>query len=114
MTVRAPLYYDGSNSLIEMSSGEVLEYVKQAIFQYASDPSVTCSQVSGSGNISPTMNDTRFFASAAVVQASSHPGSGALQTTTTNFDINSTTTKKDTRVWHFLSIMITLLERFSL
>ena len=86
MTVRAPLYYDGSNSLIEMSSGEVLEYVKQAIFRYAADPSVTCSQVSGSGNISPSMDDTRLFASAAVVQNSSHPGSGALQTTTTNFD----------------------------
>ena len=71
MTVRAPLYYDGSNSLIETSAGEVLEYVKQAIFRYAADPSVTCSQVSGSGNISPSMDDTRLFASAAVVQNSS-------------------------------------------
>ena len=31
MTARTPLYYDGSGSLIELSSAEIVEYQRQAI-----------------------------------------------------------------------------------
>ena len=85
MTARNPLYYDSGN-LIEMSSAQLLEWQRKAISMYAGNPSVTCSQVSSSGTISPQMDDTRFKSSAAAQQASSHPGSGSLQTVTTSFD----------------------------
>ncbi len=85
MTARTPLYWDGS-SLKEMSSGEITEWVTQTIFQYANNPSVVLTVTAGSGNITPTMADTRFRSSAASQQASSHPTPGALDTVTTNFD----------------------------
>ena len=85
MTARNPLYYDSGN-LVEMSSAQLLEWQRKAISMYAGNPSVTCSQVSSSGTISPQMDDTRFKSSAAAQQASSHPGSGSLQTVTTSFD----------------------------
>ena len=44
MTARTPLYYDGTD-LVEMSASEIVEYQRQAIFQYASNPSVTLTQV---------------------------------------------------------------------
>ena len=85
MTARNPLYYDSGN-LVEMSAAQLLEWQRKAISMYAGNPSVTCSQVSSSGTISPQMDDTRFKSSAAAQQASSHPGSGSLQTVTTSFD----------------------------
>ena len=85
MTARNPLYYDSGN-LIEMSSAQLLEWQRKAISMYAGNPSVTCSQVSSSGTISPQMDDTRFKSSAAAQQNSSHPGSGSLTTVTTSFD----------------------------
>ena len=60
MTARTPLYYDGSGSLIELSTAEIVEYQRQAIKQYADNPSVTVSVVSSSGTISPQMDDTRL------------------------------------------------------
>ena len=85
MTARTPLYYDGNN-LVEMSAAEIVEYQRQAIFQYASNPSVTLTVVSNSGAGFDAIDDTRFKSSAAAQQNSSHPGSGSLQTTTTSFD----------------------------
>ena len=85
MTARTPLYYDGTD-LVEMSASEIVEYQRQAIFQYASNPSVTLTVVSSSGAGFDAIDDTRFKSSAAAQQASSHPGSGSLQTTTTSFD----------------------------
>ncbi len=85
MTARNPLYYDSGN-LIEMSSAQLLEWQRKAISMYAANPSVTVSQVSSSGTISPQMDDTRFRSSAATQQNSSHPGSGSLTTVTTSFD----------------------------
>jgi hypothetical protein len=64
MTARTPLYYDGSGSLIELSAAEIVEYQRQAIKQYADNPSVTVSVVSSSGTISPQMDDTRLRSSA--------------------------------------------------
>ena len=85
MTARNPLYYDSGN-LVEMSSAQLLEWQRKAISMYAGNPSVTCSVAAGSGDLSPTMADTRFRSSAATQQNSSHPGSGSLDTVTTNFD----------------------------
>ena len=85
MTARTPLYYDGTD-LVEMSAAEIVEYQRQAIFQYASNPSVTLTVVSNSGAGFDAIDDTRFKSSAAAQQNSSHPGSGSLQTTTTSFD----------------------------
>ena len=85
MTARTPLYYDGNN-LVEMSAAEIVEYQRQAIFQYASNPSVTLTVVSNSGAGFDAIDDTRFKSSAAAQQNSSHPGSGSLQPTTTSFD----------------------------
>ena len=85
MTARNPLYHDSGN-LIEMSSAQLLEWQRKAISMYAGNPSVTCSVAAGSGDLSPTMADTRFKSSAAAQQNSSHPGSGSLQTVTTSFD----------------------------
>lgn len=83
MTARSPVYYDSGN-LIEMTAGELLEWQREAIQQYAANPSVVITV--GSGNIGTTMNDTRFRSSAATQQASSHPGSGSLDTVTTGYN----------------------------
>ena len=83
MTARNPLYYDSGN-LVEMTAGELLEWQREAIQQYAANPSVVITV--GSGNIGTTMDDTRFRSSAAAQQASSHPGSGSLTTVTTSFN----------------------------
>ena len=85
MTARNPLYHDSGN-LIEMSSAQLLEWQRKAIQQYAANPSVVITVDSGNGNIGTTMTDTRFKSSAAAQQASSHPGSGSLQTVSTDFN----------------------------
>ena len=79
MTARTPLYYDGTD-LVEMSAAEIVEYQRQAIFQYASNPSVTLTVVSNSGAGFDAIDDTRFKSSAAAQQNSSHPGSCLLYT----------------------------------
>ena len=83
MTARNPLYYD-SGSLIEMSAAQLLEWQREAIQQYAANPSVVITV--GSGNIGTTMTDTRFRSSAATQQASSSPGSGSLTTVSTSYN----------------------------
>ena len=85
MTARNPLYYDeSSDSLIEMSSSQLLEWQRAAIQQYAANPSVVITV--GSGNIGTTMSDTRFRSSAATQQASSFATAGSLGTVTTTFN----------------------------
>ena len=51
MTARNPLYYDSGN-LVEMTAGELLEWQREAIQQYAANPSVVITV--GSGNIGTT------------------------------------------------------------
>lgn len=85
MTARNPLYY-ASDELKEMSAAELLKWQQQAIYQYSQSKSVVITVDAGNGNIGTTMNDTRFRSSAAAQQASSHPGSGALDTVTTAFN----------------------------
>ena len=83
MTARTPLYYDGTD-LVEFSSSEIAEYVTQAIYQYASNPSVTVTVNTGGGGFA-TLSDTRFRSSAATQQVSSHATAGSLSTVTTNY-----------------------------
>ena len=59
MTARTPIYYDSGN-LVEMTTAEINEWVTQAIFQYANNPSVVLSVVGSGGTMTPTMADTRF------------------------------------------------------
>lgn len=83
MTVRTPLYYDGTD-LVELSSAEIAEYSTQAIYQYASNPSVTVTVNTGGGGFA-TLSDTRFRSSAATQQVSSHATAGSLSTVTVNY-----------------------------
>ena len=85
MTARTPIYYDSGN-LVEMTTAEINEWVTQAIYQYANNPSVTLSVVSSGGTMSPTMADTRFRSSAATQQTTGYATTGALNTVTTNYD----------------------------
>jgi|TARA_R110001592_G_scaffold125997_2_gene336473 hypothetical protein len=65
MTARSPLWYN-SGDLQEMTSAEIVEWQEAAIFVYAQNPTAVLSVVSGSGNVSPTMADTRLQAGAMV------------------------------------------------
>ena len=50
MAVRRPLYWNGSD-VQEMTDALIDELVDQCVYQYSTDPSVTMSVVSSSGNI---------------------------------------------------------------
>ena len=88
MTARTPVYWDGSD-LRQLSTSEITEYVTQTIYQYSLAPNPVLTVVSSSGNISPTMADTRKISGAAAQQASSNPSEGQTAepgTITTNYD----------------------------
>lgn len=63
MTVRSPLYWDGSD-LKEMSSAMITEIVDRTVYLYGSNPSANVTVVGSGGNISPGMTDTRMTAGA--------------------------------------------------
>lgn len=63
MAVRTPVYWDGTD-IREMSSEMITAIKEKCVYLYGTDPSVTLSVVSSSGNISPSMNDTRKSAGA--------------------------------------------------
>ena len=67
MAVRTPLYWDGTN-LREMSASMVSQIVARAVYTYGSNPSATVTVVGSGGNISPSMNDTRLQAGAAITR----------------------------------------------
>ena len=75
MTVRAPLYLDGSNDLVEMTSAEVDAWEQYMCYLYGASPSVTLSQVGSSGTLG-TINDTRMQAGAQSTSATSTPTEG--------------------------------------
>lgn len=75
MTVRSPLYWDGS-ALKEMSTSQVNEIVNRAVYVYGSNPPVTVTVVGSSGNISPNMADTRMTAGAYSERADRYPTEG--------------------------------------
>jgi len=75
MAVRAPLYLDGSNDLVEMTTGEVDAWEQYMCYLYGTDPSVTLSQV-GSGGTLSTIDDTRMQAGAQSTSTTSTPSEG--------------------------------------
>ena len=72
MAVRAPLYLDGSNNLVEMTSGEVDAWEQYMCYLYGASPSVTLSQVGSSGTLG-TINDTKMIAGAQSTSATATP-----------------------------------------
>ena len=72
MAVRAPLYLEGSNDLVEMTTTHVDEWEQYMCYLYGGSPSVTLSQV-GSGGTLSTIDDTRMQAGAQSTSVSSTP-----------------------------------------
>ena len=72
MAVRAPLYYNNTGDLQEMTSGEIDEIIAQAIYQYSTAPSVVLSRLNSGGNLG-TITDTRQQAGAMATHASAFP-----------------------------------------
>ena len=88
MAVRKPVYIDGSNNLIEMTTAEVLEWTEQICFLYGESPSVTLSVVGSSGTLT-AMSDTRLQAGATSQSASSFPNEATTaepSTVTVSYD----------------------------
>ena len=75
MAVRAPLYLDGSNDLVEMTTAEVDEWEQYMCYLYGASPSVTLSQVGSGGSLS-TIDDTRLQAGAQSTSATATPSEG--------------------------------------
>ena len=71
MAVRSPLKYNGSQ-LQEMTTAEVLEYTKLAIYYYSLNPTVTLAVSSSSGNLT-SIDDTRLQAGAVSTSSSAFP-----------------------------------------
>ena len=94
MTARRPLWYN-SGDLQEMTDAEIVEWQEAAIFVYAQNPTAVLSVVSGSGNVSPTMADTRLQAGAMLeVEDGDPPGEAETaepSTVTVNYDKVSVT-----------------------
>ena len=76
MAVRAPLYLDGSNNLVEMTSAEIVEVQKRAIYAYSQNVTAILTQVSGSGANITGMDDTRLKAGATSQSTSAFVAEG--------------------------------------
>ena len=63
MAVRKLLYYD-SGDLKEMTSAEMVEVQNRMIYAYGVSPTAVLTQVSGSGALVDSMDDTRMQAGA--------------------------------------------------
>ena len=88
MTVRTPIYYDGTN-IVDMSESHMDEWKKYIAYLYSLDPTVTVSVVSASGTLSPTMADTRLKAGAASTSTSAFVAESSTAepgTVTVNYD----------------------------
>ena len=64
MASRTLLYLNDNNDLQEMTSAEMVEVQKRMIYAYGSNPSAVLTQVSGSGALVDSMDDTRLKAGA--------------------------------------------------
>ena len=89
MTVRTPIYYDGTD-IVEMNATQITEWKQYIAYLYGTDPSVTVTVVASSGTLSPTMADTRLQAGAAITgEASAFPAEATTaepSTVTVNYD----------------------------
>ena len=93
MTARSPLWYN-SGDLQEMTSAEIVEWQKAAIFVYAQSPTSVLTVVSGSGSLA-AMSDTRKMA-------------GAASTSTTAFVAEGTTAEPGTQTVSYDKVTQTL------
>ena len=76
MTARSPLWYNSGN-LQEMTSGEIVEWQKAAIFVYAQSPTSVLTVNTGSAGNLDAMSDTRKTAGAASTNASAFVAEGS-------------------------------------
>ena len=76
MTARSPLWYNSGN-LQEMTSGEIVEWQKAAIFVYAQSPTSVLTVNTGSAGNLAAMSDTRKTAGAASTNASAFVAEGS-------------------------------------
>jgi len=89
MASRTPLYVDSSNDLVEMTAAEIVEVQKRAIYHYGTSPTAVITQVSGSGALIASMDDTRHQAGATSQSASAFVAEGSTAepgTVTVSFD----------------------------
>lgn len=99
MAVRIPLYVDADNNLREMSDAQRNAVRNRCRYLYGANPSVTLSRVASSGNISPTMADTRKKAGASSTSVTAAPPETTTAepgTVTVNYDRISQTTTNTT------------------
>ena len=94
MAVRAPVYIDGNNDLVEMTTAEVTEWVDSICGLYGSNPSVTLAvSTSSAGNLT-AMSDTRTQAGATSQSSSAFPNESTTaepSTVTVSYDrVNQT------------------------
>ena len=89
MTVRTPVYYNGTN-IVNMTATHITQWKTYIAYLYSTAPTVTVTVVSGSGTLSPTMADTRLKAGAATVSRTSsflnEAGTAEPATVTVNYD----------------------------
>ena len=81
MAVRKPLYYDAGD-LKEMTTAMVDTIVKQCVYQYSLDTSVTLSVLSSGGNLG-SITDTRQQAGTMLTHASTFPNEATTPEPTT-------------------------------
>jgi hypothetical protein len=75
MTVRTPVYYNGTD-IVNMTATHITQWKTYIAYLYSTAPTVTVTVVSGSGTLSPTMADTRLKAGAASTNASAFVAEG--------------------------------------
>jgi len=89
MTVRTPVYYNGTD-IVNMTATHITQWKTYIAYLYSTAPTVTVTVVSGSGTLSPTMADTRLQAGAATVSRTSsflnEAGTAEPATVTVNYD----------------------------
>ena len=88
MTVRTPVYYNGTD-IQEMNATQINEWKTYIAYLYGTDPSVTISVVASSGTLSPTMADTRQQAGSYSSRVDRFPTEGETaepSTVTVNYD----------------------------
>ena len=89
MTARSPLYVDDNNDLVEMTSAEIVEVQKRAIYAYSQSPTAVLTQVASNGALVTGMNDTRLKAGATSQSTSAFVAEGTTAepaTVTVAFD----------------------------
>ena len=89
MASRTPLYVDSNNDLKEMTAAEIVEVQVRAIYHYGTSPSAVITQVSSSGALIASMDDTRTQAGATSQSSTAFVAEGYTaepSTVTVTFD----------------------------